>query len=149
MSLDQDVKRLASHPLFAQLEPEALRLLAFSTENVALPAGQILFERGQLSDGAFLLVDGEIAFEAEDGGTAVYAAQAGSLIGATALLAATERPARARATRACALIKINRPQFQRVMREFPDAALRVRGRLGAGLAAFTRALDKVRADMFA
>ena len=141
MSLDADVQRLSRVALFAELPPEAQRLMAFSSETLTLAAGEILFGHGQASDCAYLVLSGAIAFE---DGAKGYAAGPGCLVGETALLAATERPATARAAQASSVLKISRVLFHRVMREFPDAAVRLHQRQAARLAGFTRELEAVR-----
>ena len=141
MSLDADVQRLSRVALFAELPPEAQRLMAFSAETLTLGAGEVLFERGQMADCAYLVLSGAIGFDA---GAQDYAAGPDCLIGETALLTATERPATARAAQASTLMKISRVLFHRVMREFPDAAVRLHQRAGARLAGFTRELEEAR-----
>ena len=141
MSLDADVQRLSRVALFADLPPDAQRLLAFSAETLTLAAGEVLFEHGQASDGAYLVLSGAIGF---NGGAKGYAAGPDCLVGETALLAATERPATARAAQPSTLMKISRMLFQRVMQEFPDAAVRLHQRQAARLAGFTRELEAAR-----
>ena len=47
MSLQEEVEILRRIPLFAQIEPSKLKLLAFTSERVAFDAGHTLFQIGR------------------------------------------------------------------------------------------------------
>lgn len=66
MGLEDDVGKLARTATFAALEPDALRLVAFSAETRILRAGDILFRRGEPSNGGFVVLSGSIALDASD-----------------------------------------------------------------------------------
>ena len=139
MSLDQDVRQLARLPHFAGLPPEALRLLAFSAEPMALKAGEVLLAKGQSAEGAYIVLAGAIVFE---GGR--YVAGPDSLIGESALLAAAVNQGEARAQGDASLLKISRSRFLRVMSEYPEAAAHLHALMAQRLASFTAALEGAR-----
>ena len=56
MTLDDDIDNLARIPLFSIFEPNALRMLALSTETRLLRAGDVLFRRGEMSDGGYVQI---------------------------------------------------------------------------------------------
>ena len=58
MALDDDVRDLARLPLFQEIEPEALRLLAFSAETKILRLGDVLFRKGEPSDSGYFILSG-------------------------------------------------------------------------------------------
>ena len=141
MSLEQDVQILTKIPLFAGLEAEALRLLAFSAEKMTLTKDENLFRRGDVADCGYVLVDGTLVLAAEDSSFTVCSP---ALLGELALIVATERAADAIATQQTLVLKIPRQLFLRVLREFPVGAGRLRSFLGERLLEFTHALDEAR-----
>ena len=136
MALDDDVRERAQLPIFQELEPEALRLIAFSAETRILRMGDVLFTKGETSDGGFVVLSGSFAVESRSGlGAAVV--QARSLIGEMALLTATERPATMVAREPSTVLVIRRSIFHRVLKEYPQSALRMRNSIESRLANFS------------
>jgi inner membrane protein len=62
MGLEDDIGKLARIPAFAVIEPEALRLIAFSAESRILRAGDVLFRRDEISNDGFVVLAGSIAW---------------------------------------------------------------------------------------
>jgi CRP-like cAMP-binding protein len=145
MALVDDVRDLARNTTLRDLDPEALRLIAFSAETRILRAGDVLFERGDISDGGYVVLSGSIALAA-DGEPAI--ARPPMLIGDTALIASTQRPATATAQEPTTVLKISRTLFHRVLAEYPDSAVRLRQTLAARLIALGQDLDAARAGVF-
>lgn len=142
MGLEDDVGKLARTATFAALEPDALRLVAFSAETRILRAGDILFRRGEPSNGGFVVLSGSIALDASDSGApTARIVRPPALIGELALLTETERPATAIAREPSSVLRISRQLFHRVLNEFPTSAQRLRRSLGARLTQFTGELD--------
>lgn len=134
MALDDDIANLRRIPLLEDFETEALRLLTFSAETKLLRAGDLLFRRGEPSDGGFILMNGSIALEkSDDGRPAEKILRPLTLIGETALIAETIRPVSAIAREPSTVLKITRALFHRILEEYPSTALRVRRRLAARL----------------
>jgi CRP-like cAMP-binding protein len=127
MTLDDDIDNLARIPLFSNFEPNALRMLALSTETRLLRAGDVLFRRGEMSDGGYVLTLGAIALTAaNDGRPQAKIVRPWTLIGETALLAPSTRPAAAIAQEPAKVLKILRPLFHLVLEQHPATAARVR-----------------------
>ena len=59
MSLNEEVELLRSVPLFANIEPSKLKLLAFTSERLTFPAGQDLCKQGDIGDAAYVIVSGD------------------------------------------------------------------------------------------
>lgn len=133
MSLDGDIRRLAAIALLAELDPEALRLLAFSAETRTFRAGDVLFRRGEPGDGGFMLTVGSVSLDARPGGGGRQIVGAGALIGERALITAMPRPTTAVALEPCTVLRITRGLFHRVLAEFPDSAARLRRHLARSL----------------
>ena len=145
MGLEDDIGKLARIPAFAVIEPEALRLIAFSAETRILRAGDVLFRRDEASNDGFVVLAGSIAMDASgDGAATARIIRPPALIGDLALLAQTRRPATAIAREPSTVLRISRQLFHRVLREFPDSAERLQQSLSARLLQFTGDLGAVR-----
>lgn len=150
MALDDDIAILSQAPLFALLERDALRLVAFASETRSLRAGDVLFRKGDRSDGGYVVSRGAIALDAnEDGSPAAFVAGPGSLIGQAALFTRIVRPATATANEASTVIRVTPSLMRRVLEEFPDAAAAMQDAMAAELARLTQGLEEVRRKLIA
>ena len=122
LSLDADVRRLAAVQPFAALPREALQLLAFSCGKRRLSAGETLFSARDPAEGGFFVLEGEIVLKAQG---EERRAGIGALIGESALMVETIRPADAVAARDSELLVIPRETFRRVLSEFPEGAVKI------------------------
>jgi CRP-like cAMP-binding protein len=142
LNLDAVVRRLSGVRPFATLPREALQMLAFSCLQRPIRADERVFAAGEPADGACFVLEGEILLSA---GGEERRAGAGALIGESALLVETIRPADAVAVRDSLVMAIPRETFRRVLPEFPEAAAKIHraaaaraGELIAGLEAIRR-----------
>ena len=142
MALHDTVRAMASVPALAALDPEALRLIAFSAETRILRAGDILFAEGDPSDCGYVVLSGMISLVA-NGGPATLVGPP-TLIGEAAMIAETTRPADARAREPSSVLKISRTLFHRVLSEYPDGAARVRRIVAERLLTLQGDLDTLR-----
>lgn len=133
MGLDADVRLLSGVSPFNALPREAVQLIAFSCARRRLGAGEALFTTGEPAEGAYFVLEGEVVLQAQG---ATRRVALGSLIGETALLTDTLRPADAAAAQGAELLYIPRETFRRVLSEFPDSA----GQIGSASARRTHAL---------
>lgn len=123
MSLNDDIALLARQPLLGLMDRDALRLVAFAAETRSLRAGDVLFRRGEGSDGAFLVISGAVALNREDDGRpADEIVGPGALIGELALFTALERPVTAVAREPTQVMRLARSVMRRVLGESPDSA---------------------------
>lgn len=144
MKLDQVIFILKALPLFRRVESEALRLLAFSATRRQLRAGDILFRRGDISDGGFLVLDGEIVLDqADDGAPSSHVFRAGTLIGQSALFAPLERPATAIARESSSLLVFPRDLVARVLDAHPKSAVALRDALADEARKLSAAVSKI------
>ena len=146
MTLEDDVRTLASNPALADLDADALRLIAFSAETRVLRAGDVIFRRNDPADGGVFILSGSIALDA--GGRAGAVFGPGVLLGDMALLTETRRPATAIAREPSSILKISRALFHRVLREHPSSAARMHGKLKAQVAQLSNELDQARWSSF-
>jgi CRP-like cAMP-binding protein len=149
MSLEDDIATLGRAPLFHLLDRDALRLLAFASENRELEEGEVLFQAGERSDGGYVVSYGALVLEAQDGNAAPFVATPGSLIGQAALFATVERPATATAREASEVMRISPAVMRRMLREFPQSAAAMQDSLAGDLAELTEGLEQVRRRLLA
>lgn len=150
MALDDDIAILSQAPLFNLLERDALRLVAFASESRALREGDVLFRKGDRSDGGYVVSRGAIALDAnEDGSPAAFVAGPGSLIGQSALFTRIARPATATAQEATTVIRVTPSLMRRVLEEFPDAAAAMQDAMAEELTRLSQGLEQVRQKLIA
>ena len=145
MALGDDIGRLRRLPVFACLDPEALKLVAFSAEARRLPAGHVLFRRGEAAEGAALLVAGTLALDEEhEDSLSVRWAQAGTLLNEAALFAPGLQTVTATAHETSTVVAVPRALMMRLLDVYPANATALRRywaeRLGSRLAAFRAAV---------
>lgn len=129
---------------FSELEMEALRLILLSCEQQNFPAGGVIFQKGDPSDGGYVVARGRLAlYDDELKGDAIRFAGPGILVGELALLSATERPVTAIAAETSSLLQISRGSFKRILQEYPLSAERLRNQVSCRLAAFIRDLKMI------
>ncbi|MCP4562892.1 MAG: cyclic nucleotide-binding domain-containing protein [Bosea sp.] len=148
MSLNDDIALLARQPLLGLMDRDALRLLAFAAETRSLRAGDVLFRRGEGSDGAFLVIAGAVALKREDDGRpADEVVGPGALLGELALFTALERPVTAIAREPTQVMRLARSVMRRVLGESPDSAQAIAGAVAERLHAFNSELAAVGAAL--
>src|SRR5580693_8189058 len=132
MTIEDDIAFLERIPIFRRLGSSALRIVAIGAESYSVQAGQALFTVGEAADGGY---------EAE------IIAGPGTLLGETALIAETKRPATARAREDSIVLRISRSMFLRMLEGFPDAAQRLRDLLASWTDQWAREIENVRAAL--
>jgi CRP-like cAMP-binding protein len=150
MALEDDIAVLSHAPLFNLLERDALRLVAFASENRMLRAGDVLFRKGDPSDGGYVVSSGAVALDADDDGSPdAFIADPGSLIGQAALFTRIERRATATAREPSTVIRVTPSLMRRVLQEFPSAAAAMQDALAEELGRLMEGLDQVRQQLLA
>lgn len=144
MSLETDVRLLASVPMLSEFSEDKLRLLAFSAENRSYRDGQAVFVAGDRADAGIVVAEGRIALVQPGRGDPSAIVGPGTLVGELALIAEGERVQTATAVGDVQVIIIRRQLFRRMLEEYPDIAARIRDRLAFRLVETTRSLGIVR-----
>lgn len=122
---------------FSEFETEALKLLLLACEQQDFAEGEPIFNRGDLSDGGYVVTSGRIAlYDVDPTAYPVRLAGPGVLIGELALLSVTERPVTAIAIETSSLMQISRGSFKRILQEYPVSAERLRHQVSSRLGAF-------------
>jgi CRP-like cAMP-binding protein len=145
MALEDDILFLRKIATFRVLGPDALRVLAISVEKIHLRAGDILFEEGEPADSAYAIVAGVIRLRraADKALDEPLLVKAGALIGESALMVETDRPASAIAMEPSTLYRIPRGMFMRMLESDVEAAIGLREMISRRIDAALDDLDTV------
>ncbi len=60
MSLNEEVDVLRNIPMFSNIEPSKLKLLAFTSERLTFQKGQLVCEQGDRDDSMYIIVAGDV-----------------------------------------------------------------------------------------
>src|SRR6267378_5843027 len=139
MSFKQEIEALRQIPIFAEIEPAKLKLLALMSERVAFDPGKLLMQQGDLADAAYLIVDGhaEVILETPDGPVIVATLGANKIVGEMGILGNAPRAATVRAKDRLIALRISKEPFMRMVREFPTVAVSIMQELAQRLAEVT------------
>jgi CRP-like cAMP-binding protein len=147
MTIEDDIAFLERIPIFRRLGSGALRIVAIGAESYSVQAGQVLFTVGEAADGGYIVQRGSFTLSTERGNESEVIAGPGTLLGETALIAETKRPATARAREDSIVLRISRSMFLRMLEGFPDAAQRLRELIVARADQWARDIENVRAAL--
>jgi len=127
MNLNEEVELLKGVPILAKIEPAKLKLLAFTSERVRFPAGQVLCRQGEIGRAAFIIIDGEadVIVDAETGPLTVASVGRNDFVGEIAILCDVPRTATVQARTDVTALVIAKDQFFRMITEFPQMAIEI------------------------
>ena len=145
MTIEDEITFFERVPFLRRLGDGALRSLAIASETYSMQPGEVLFTAGETADSAYIVQQGSVSLKPERGEEIV--AGPGTLLGESALLAQTKRPATATAREAATVLRISRSTFLKILDSYPDAALHLRELIAARTDQWTRDLDNVRAAL--
>lgn len=148
MTLNEESSFLGKVPLFQELEPSRLKLLAFTSEMINFQNGEILFKAGEPGDCAYVIMEGEVEIlSAVDDDSVVAVLQMNQIFGELALLNDEPRSATLRAKGDLKVMKISESQFMELIRESPGLALNVLRQLGQKLADSHQQVEQLREQL--
>jgi CRP/FNR family transcriptional regulator, cyclic AMP receptor protein len=127
MSLKQEFELLRRVPIFAEIEPAKLKLLAFMSERVGFDPGKPLVRQGDPADAAYLIIEGhaEVMVETPAGPVIVATNGPNELVGEMGILCDAPRNATVRAKDRVVALRISKDPFMRMVREFPTMAVSI------------------------
>ncbi len=143
MALDDDIRILSGVGLFEGFSQEQLRLLAFGTETMRLPAGRKLYMEDDEADSAYVVIRGSIILfhESDENRTPITTVPPGSILGELALIADTRRLTSAAAEADSEVMRLNRKMFHRILEEYPDLAVGLHQRITQELQALIHRIE--------
>ena len=125
--LQHEVDVLRRIPLFANVEPARLKLLAFTSDRVSFAAGQELFHQGDAGDAAYVIIDGavDVLKDTDEGEQLLVTLKKNAFVGDIAILCDVPRTATVKAVDKIETLKIQKEHFLRLLIEFPEMAVEV------------------------
>ena len=148
MSLKQEFELLRRVPLFAEIEPSRLKLLAFMSERVGFDPGRVIVRQGDPADAAYLIIDGhaEVIAETPTGPVILATLGAHETVGEMGILCNMPRNATVRAKDRLIALRIAKEPFMRMVREFPNISVAIMQELAHRLDAVNNQLRAVMAE---
>lgn len=127
MNLEDTARALKSIPLFANLEPSRLKLLAFASDRLTFEDTEEVCHMGETADSAYFIEDGRVDVTIEQNSNIVKLAELGrgELFGEMGLFLSTGRTATITAHGQLTVMKIDGDLFLNMVTENPEAALGV------------------------
>ena len=147
MTIEDDIAFLGQVPIFRRLGADALRILAIGAESYSVNAEEVLFTAGEPADCAFIVQQGSFALTPQRQGEGESVATPGTLLGETALLVDTVRPASAVAREDSTVLRISRTMFLKMLESYPDAAQRLRDLIASRADQWAREMETIRATL--
>jgi CRP-like cAMP-binding protein len=147
MTIEDDIALLQRVAVFRRLGAPALRILAIGAESYSVQAGQLLFSAGEPADCAYIVQYGSFGLRSLVPSDAEIVAEPGTLLGESALLAETQRPATAIAREDSTVMRLSRAMFIKMLESYPDAAVRMRELIVSRADQWTREIENVRSAL--
>ncbi len=143
MSLQEDVERLRSIPLFAKIEPSKLKLLAFTAQRLTFNPGESLFQQGDVGDAAYIITDGsaDVVVATPTGPLTVAQVGTNDFVGEIAILCDVPRTATVTATNTLSTMRISKELFFELVSQFPEISVEMMRVLAHRLDVTTRQLQ--------
>ena len=148
MSIDQEVETLRRIPIFAQIEPAKLKLMAFASERVTYKPGQVLFKQGERGDAAFIILKGtaDIPISSGNGPLRIASLSENEIIGEIAILCDIPRTATVQAVTELTTLRITADLFFRMLMDFPEMGVEIMRVLAHRLEQTTAQLRRAQAN---
>ncbi len=149
MSLNRAVQVLQEMPLFRNVDPKQLKVVAMMGESRTYRAGERLFEKGDEGDAAYVVLEGEVEVlvPAEGAEHAVAVLGRGEIFGELAVICEQPRSTAIAARSNLAVLRLDRGDLLNLIREFPDISVELVRILGKRLEKTTRELSQALADL--
>lgn len=122
-----DLNDLRKSPLFQGLSDEELKQLVDNAEPLALRAGEVLIQQGNLGDSAYVVLSGEFEIQKQTGQSLIKidVRNPGDVVGEMALLARTPRSATVISKTDSEVLRIPQEAFEKLLSSSSTAALAV------------------------
>ncbi len=145
MQLDDATTILGRADFFEVCDAEQRRLLAFASERKKFRAGSVIYQGGDVPEGAHVLVSGTLAtYQEGDESNPFVISVLGSVVGAMSLVVAKPRPVTIKAVDNVETLFVPRSAFMKLCNQAPDLAARAAERIRRDLTGYLGAIEKVR-----
>lgn len=149
--LQDEVDLLRSIPMLANMPTNKLKLLAFASDRVSYPKGEVLFHQGDDADAAYIVISGnaDVLVSADGSSKESKVAELGpnSFVGDMAILCDIPRTATVQANEGLDALRIKKEHMMDMMRDSPDLTMSVLRELVQRLAKTTHDLSVARDEV--
>ena len=143
MQLDDATTILGRADFFEVCDAEQRRLLAFASERKKFRAGSVIYQGGDVPEGAHVLVSGTLAtYQEGDESNPFVISVLGSVVGAMSLVVAKPRPVTIKAVDNVETLFVPRSAFMKLANQAPDLAARAADRIRRELTGYLGAIEK-------
>lgn len=127
MTIESEVSTLRQIPMFREMEPSRLKLLAFTSERIRFSPGQRFFSQGDVADAAYVILDGkaDVVLDSPKGPLKVAELGRNALVGEMGILADMPRSATVIATEDLSALRIDKRVFMELLNQFPQMSIAV------------------------
>ena len=144
MQLDDATTILGRADFFEVCDAEQRRLLAFASERKKWRAGSVIYEAGEVPEGAHVLVSGTIAtYQQGDEANPFVISSQGAVLGAMSLVVAKPRPVTVKAIDNVETLLVPRSAFMKLANTTPDLAARFADRIRDELVGYLGEIERV------
>ena len=135
MTLETEVQTLRQVPMFRDIDPARLKLLAFTSERVNFAEGQKFFSQGDPADAAYVILQGKADVELESVGGTIKVAELGqnAIVGEMGILSDSPRSATIVAAAPTSALRIDKRVFLELLTQFPQMSVAVMRELASRL----------------
>ena len=144
--LKSEIELLRSVPLFSGIEPARLKLIAYTSDQAAYRAGQVLGRQGDPGDAAYVLTEGEadVSIATEAGDYVVAHLKTGDVVGEIAILCDVPRTATVTAKTRLSALRIRKDAFLQLVTQLPEIGTEVMRGLAVRLSRTNEELARAR-----
>ena len=148
MQLDDAATILGRADFFEICDAEQRRLLAFASERKRFRPGTVIYESGDIPEGAHILISGTVATTQEgieDNPFLIH--ESGAVLGAMALVVAKPRPVTVKAIDSVETLFVPRVAFMKLAQQYPDLAARAATKIRRELTGYLGAIETLRGKL--
>jgi len=127
MTLETEVQSLRQVPMFRDIDPARLKLLAFTSERVQFAGGQRFFVQGDAADAAYVILEGRanVTLNTPTGEIKVAELGRNALVGEMGILSDNPRSASITAAELTVALRIDKRVFLELLTQFPQMSIAV------------------------
>ncbi|XEU32785.1 cyclic nucleotide-binding domain-containing protein [Tistrella bauzanensis] len=127
VSLIRDVEVLRNVPMFANIEPAKLKLVAFTSERLTFDPGDTVFSEGEVGDAVYIIVEGsaEVQVATPRGPLKVADLGRNDVVGEIAILCDVPRTATVVAASPVTALRISKELFYQLIAQVPQMAIEI------------------------
>ena len=135
MTLETEVQSLRQVPMFRDIDPARLKLLAFTSERVNFAEGQKFFQQGDAADAAYVVLQGKADVTIDSPGGDIKVAELGqnAIVGEMGILSDSPRSATIVAAAPTTALRIDKRVFVELLTQFPQMSIAVMRELASRL----------------